>query len=150
MKYYHLINLFFTLCVANIIMFCSVGCNNNQVKDDSKYQERPVQIGGMKTDELMPPEATKIKYKFDDSGFGCTIDWQCSIKQKDFLSFAKRKHWKLLDKKPMGVNICFYYRGTFDFPANYYYYFAPTASSAGLYILYDKGTEILDGHYADR
>lgn len=124
-------------------------CTNSKTTE-GKFATRPTKIQGMNADRLMPPESTAIKYKCEDSGFGYAISWECNVTQNDFVNFAEKRGWNLLKKKPGNKNILFHFYGSFEMPEDYYYYFSPTASSAGLWIMYDKAKEILYGQYSDR
>jgi hypothetical protein len=131
------------------IVFYLASCNNSKIIEGA-FAVRPANIHGMNADKLMPPEATAIKYKIHDTGFGYGISWKCNVAQNDFINFAKRKNWKLLKKEPDNRNISFAFYGSWKMPEDYYYYFSPTASSSGLWIMYDKAKETLYGQYSDR
>lgn len=149
-RFLRLILRFITLSILmlSIVLFVA-SCNNSKIIEGA-FAVRPAKIHGMNADKFMPPEATAIKYKFHDTGFGYGFSWKCNVAQNDFINFAKRKNWKLLKEKPNNINPSFDFYGSFKMPEDYYYYFSPTASSAGLWIMYDKAKETLYGQYSDR
>ena len=85
-------------------------CTNSKITE-GEFATRPAKIHGMNADRLMPPEATAIKYKCEDSGFGFAISWKCNVVQNDLVNFAKIKKWALLKKKPDNVNILLHFYG---------------------------------------
>lgn len=105
---------------------------------------------GIDFSRFLPIESTKIRYISQNSGWSHSLDWSCVVKRHDFINFANKKKWHLKDQKPGNRNVLFQFYGKWEMPEDYYYYFAPTASSAGLEIMYDKTHETYYGHYSNR
>ncbi len=108
------------------------------------------------TDKMLPEHATEIRSKGESMLFVHSFQWQCRVDEKDFLAFAEKNGYEFAENDPchnvnpdtndMKVDMSTLF--PVPLPKSFYFYAYRYQNNGGIFMLYDRETQMLYGEYS--